>query len=179
MVRHIGHGWNAASCTPSADSVEKLVIPIKFVLRKDVSRVHQVAEEEDIRAESVYRVEQCSSWAQPPYQVTLKVDGRPISFELDTGAAVTLITEKHVPRNVTLIPPKSLVRSYTGQSLEIKGLYTAEVEYQGGTVLSPSPRCPSQPAVQPTGPELDKLLEDEGSSHKEHRDDSSRASGFN
>ncbi len=49
---------------------------------------------------------------------------------MDTGAAVTLISEKHVPRNVTLIPPKSMVRSYAGQSLEIKGLYTAEVQYK-------------------------------------------------
>ncbi len=84
----------------------------KVCFKKRRPRVHQMAEK-DIRDESVYRVEQCGSR-----------DGRPIAFELDTTAAVTLMSENHVPRNVTLITPKSMVRSYTGQSLEITGLFT-------------------------------------------------------
>ncbi len=59
------------------------------------------------------------------YQVTLKVDGRPIAFELDTGAAVTLISEKHMPRNVTLVPLKSMARNYTRRRLDVKGLWAA------------------------------------------------------
>ncbi len=44
--------------------------------------------------------------------------------------------EKYTPRNVRLIPPKSMPRSYADQSLSIKRIYTAEVEYKGSYSIS-------------------------------------------
>ncbi len=72
----------------------------------------QIADENDVKAESGFRAEHCDSSVHPPYQLTSKVDGRPVAFELVTGVAVTFINEKYMPRSLRLIPVKSMVRSY-------------------------------------------------------------------
>ncbi len=100
----------------------------KVCFKKRRLREHKVAEEDNVKAESGCGAEQCGSRVHPPYQLTLKIDGRPVALELVT---VTLINEKCMPRNVRFNPSKSIVRSYTGQYFNFMGLYTEEVEYKG------------------------------------------------
>ncbi len=57
-----------------------------------------------------------------------------VTFEIDTGSAVNEGDLRHVP---VLLPPASLVRSYTGQCVDVRGLFITEVEHPGEPVFLP------------------------------------------
>ena len=46
----------------------------------------------------------------PPYLVSLKVNGQPITMEVDTGAAVSLATESAVEALLPSVHPKNIHR---------------------------------------------------------------------
>ncbi|BHF68446.1 hypothetical protein SprV_0301148000 [Sparganum proliferum] len=68
---------------------------------------------------------------QSPYTITPPVDHHPVKFEMDTGSAVTLINEASLQKLPSLLPASSTFRSYTGQNVEVRGVFTAEVEHDG------------------------------------------------
>ncbi|BHF77344.1 hypothetical protein SprV_0602044900 [Sparganum proliferum] len=68
---------------------------------------------------------------QSPYTITLPVDHPPVKFEVDTGSAVTLINEAYLQKLPSLLPASSTFRSCTGQNVEVRGVFTAEVEHDG------------------------------------------------
>ncbi|BHF69103.1 hypothetical protein SprV_0301214400 [Sparganum proliferum] len=59
------------------------------------------------------------------------VDHHPVKFEIDTGSAVTLINEASLQKLPSLLTASSTFRSYTGQNVEVRGVFTAEVEHDG------------------------------------------------
>ena len=71
-----------------------------------------------------------------PYKATLELEGQPITMEVDTGAAVSIISQKiHAslfPR-APLHVPKVKLRTYTSDPIHVVGQRTVEVKYQGYT----------------------------------------------
>lgn len=69
-----------------------------------------------------------------PYKVTLIVNGKPLEMEIDTGAAVSIISKSTMK---SLFSPCALtetslnLRTYTSESIMVLGQMTAEVCYNG------------------------------------------------
>ncbi|BHF71327.1 hypothetical protein SprV_0401438300 [Sparganum proliferum] len=81
--------------------------------------------------EAILRMFSANALLQSPYTITLPVDHHPVKFEIDTGSAVTLINEASLQKLPSLLPASSTFRSYTGQNVEVRGVFTAEVEHDG------------------------------------------------
>ncbi|BHF65693.1 hypothetical protein SprV_0200870600 [Sparganum proliferum] len=81
--------------------------------------------------EAILRMFSANALLQSPYTITLPVDHHPVKFEIDTGSAVTLINEASLQKLPSLLPASSTFRSYTRQNVEVRGVFTAEVEHDG------------------------------------------------
>ena len=69
----------------------------------------------------------------PPYLVSLKVNGQPLTMEVDTGAAVSLATESAVEAllpSVQLQPSNITLKTYTGETIPVKGTLSVDVDYE-------------------------------------------------
>lgn len=86
-----------------------------------------------------------------PYRTTLNINGTPVTMEIDTGAAVTLISESTMRSlfpNLHLSTPTMRLRTYTAQPIAVVGQARVEVrykDYSGSHVLT---------VVQGKGPAL-------------------------
>ncbi len=85
-------------------------------------RVHTV---EDV--DTIYRVQQKCNLADPPYEKTLKVDGHPVKFESDSGASLIHAHESAIRRFPKLYPPQMGLSSATGNKMQVRGLYIADI----------------------------------------------------
>ena len=68
-----------------------------------------------------------------PLIVDVTIDGIKVPMEIDTGASVSLISEKMFQQNWTekeLKASSVLLRTYTGHTLEVKGCIEVNVKYQ-------------------------------------------------
>ncbi|BHF71979.1 hypothetical protein SprV_0401504100 [Sparganum proliferum] len=81
--------------------------------------------------EAILRMFSANALLQSPYTIMLPVDHHLVKFEIDTGSAVTLINEASLQKLPSLLPASSTFRSYTGQNVEVRGVFTAEVEHDG------------------------------------------------
>nr|VZI04989.1 unnamed protein product [Spirometra erinaceieuropaei] len=81
--------------------------------------------------EAILRMFPANATLQSPYTITLPVDHHPVKFEIGTGSAVTLINEASLQKVPFLLPASSTFRSYTGQNVDVRGVFTAEVEHDG------------------------------------------------
>ncbi|BHF75795.1 hypothetical protein SprV_0501889200 [Sparganum proliferum] len=81
--------------------------------------------------EAILRMFSANALLQSPYTITLPVDHHPVKFKIDTGSAVTLINEASLQKLPSLLPASSTFRSYTGQNVEVREVFTAEVEHDG------------------------------------------------
>ena len=89
---------------------------------------------------------------RPPILVTLKLMGTPVQFELDTGAAVTVISETEFIQllsNFQLQKSTMKLKTYTGESMKIVGAAEVEVSY-----LNQKQKMLSLVVVQGSGPNL-------------------------
>ena len=67
-----------------------------------------------------------------PFTVKLTVQAKPLKFEIDTGASVTLISEKTYNehcQNFPLQKSSLTLRTYTGQPLQVLGQMTVDLSY--------------------------------------------------
>ena len=89
---------------------------------------------------------------QPPILVNRFLQGSPVEFELDTGAAVTVMSET---KFIQLFPNHSLehssidLKTYTGEAMEIVGETTIRVSY-----ADQEPKMLSLVVVAGCGPSL-------------------------
>ena len=77
--------------------------------------------EEDVDNESLplYMV---GGGATPPVKVPLLVDGKSLTMELDTGAAITIVSEKQYKGLFSHLPLKesqALLKTYSGEQLPV------------------------------------------------------------
>ena len=67
-----------------------------------------------------------------PIQVELKVDGKPLTMQVDTGAAVSILaadTFRKLFPNANLHPSTLLLRTYTGETMKVLGELPVRVQY--------------------------------------------------
>ncbi|BHF85174.1 hypothetical protein SprV_1002833500 [Sparganum proliferum] len=102
-----------------------------FSKRRANSNTHATYPNPAGDGEAILRMFSANALLQSPYTITLPVDHHPVKFEIDTGSAVTLINEASLQKLPSLLPASSTFRSYTGQNVEVRGLFTAEVEHDG------------------------------------------------
>ena len=75
-----------------------------------------------------------------PITVEVKVNDRPLVMELDTGAAVSVISEQEQRRlfpQTALKPTTVLLRTYTGEPMAVAGEMTAMVQYNAQSCTLP------------------------------------------
>ncbi|OON23729.1 hypothetical protein X801_00357 [Opisthorchis viverrini] len=87
--------------------------------------------------EYVLRATVPANRVQPPYQVQLQVNSAPMVFELDTGSAVTLCSEKSWQDNLgptvkgKLQQASVRLRAHTGEEVKLLGTKNVNVSYKG------------------------------------------------
>ena len=73
-----------------------------------------------------------SKQSSKPLQVEVVINGQPLSMELDTGAAVMLVSEETFQSkwsNVTLQPSTAQLHTYSGEPLSVVGQAEVKVQY--------------------------------------------------
>ncbi|XP_056323408.1 uncharacterized protein K02A2.6-like [Danio aesculapii] len=66
------------------------------------------------------------------YKATVLVEGQPVKMEIDTGAAVSLVSDvvyREILSHLALKPPDVTLKTYTGESVSMKGLLQVTVEH--------------------------------------------------
>ena len=123
-------GHIAAVCRSSKKRSSKKVV--KRVIEDDLDE-----DESDIRSVSVNANSQGRS--SKPITVTVEMSGKDVVMELDTGAAVTIMSlstfKKLFPRK-QLRHTQLVLKTYTGQPMEVVGEVTMNVTYQNQAVKS-------------------------------------------
>ena len=113
---------------------------------------HQVTQDPDTGF-SEYTLFTMPDQHAKPLQVTICVEGHPLKMEVDTGAAVSIISNKtrnSIPnlQNLTLQPTEIKLRTYTGEIIQVMGELLVTVEYQDQNA------CVPLLVVQDEGPSL-------------------------
>ena len=83
----------------------------------------------DSPEESLFVIHNKSS---PPYKAELQVNGKSLSMEVDTGAAVSLAPESAIASllsSTTLQPTSIILKTYTGEQIPVKGTLSVDVKY--------------------------------------------------
>ena len=68
-----------------------------------------------------------------PIKVKLEIQGKPVDMEVDTGAAVSIISEETYKKlfpNLNLQKVPIGLKTYTGESIPVLGEIVVEVKYQ-------------------------------------------------
>ena len=76
----------------------------------------------------------------PPLEVTVTVSNSDLLIEVDTGAALSIISEQtHHTQFPTLVPESTDVHltTYSGEAIEVLGSITASVQYQSQSAILP------------------------------------------
>ena len=79
--------------------------------------------------------------SQPPYIVSVSLDGRSTQMEVDTGATLSLMSETTY-RKLWKVPPKlklttECLSTYSGQRLVVLGTLSVKVKYEAQQVVLP------------------------------------------
>ena len=78
----------------------------------------------------ISQVHATSKW---PIMVELELNGQPLSMQVDTGAAVSLISSAAHTRlfpNATLSKSAAIFTTYTGEQIPLTGQMEVEVSYK-------------------------------------------------
>ena len=68
-----------------------------------------------------------------PYMVTVKFNGADLKMEVDTGAALSVISEKTYGLITPLHCYSSILITYTGETIKVNGKISVTVSYQKQT----------------------------------------------
>ncbi|KAJ8014442.1 hypothetical protein DPEC_G00040260 [Dallia pectoralis] len=76
----------------------------------------------------------------PGYYVSPLLEGQPVRMEIDTGAAVSIVSEsiyKKTLKHLTLKHGHIVLKTYTGESVAVRGIITVTVQLNGQTEKLP------------------------------------------
>ena len=114
--------------------------------------VHHVDESPEEESDDDFALYSLNSASKPrPYLVTIEVDKKPIQMEVDTGASLTLVSERTLRENwptVNLSHTGIKLHSYSGESVPVVG--TADVSVKYGSQIATLPLL----VVKGEGPSL-------------------------
>ncbi len=97
---------------------------------------HLVGDQEDqaeLEEFELYGVYATASPGANGYMQTLLVEGKPLKMEIDTGAVVSVASEKFYEgflQHLSLQPSSRKLKSYSGDPIEVKGEVMVHVAYQ-------------------------------------------------
>ena len=123
---------------PRPNNEEKASRSRKYGYR---GRIKELCEEDDAQNvdawEDMYKLtdELNSLDDGDPIMLDVKLNSKPVKMELDTGAAVSVISDKDYNRymrhNIQLCPTTKSLKTYTGQRVRPKGVCQVNVTYEG------------------------------------------------
>ena len=94
-------------------------------------RTHRVQEEDtDENSGEEYHLHRLGERASEPIAVDVFIDGKQLAMELDTGAAVSIIsdeTRKSLFPDLKLLPSTIILKTYTEESMEVVGQLNVRV----------------------------------------------------
>ncbi len=84
-----------------------------------------------------YFIFKLSAPTTSPIEVTVEVEGKPLTMELDTGAAVSIVSDvtRRIFPDVKLRKSKIILKTYTDQKMTVIGQLNVHVKY--GTQSAP------------------------------------------
>ena len=92
-------------------------------------KTHHIETDQEVE-DCVYTMFPVSLSRQDPIQITINVDNCPLTMELDTGASLSIISEKvykTLPSAPKLQPTSAQLRTYTGESIKVLGYISVKV----------------------------------------------------
>ena len=103
---------------------------------------HQVTQDSCDTVPSEYNLFTLPSQQAKPLQATISIEGDPFTMEVDTGAAVSIISDKtrsNSPnlQNLTLQPNSAKLNTYTGETIPVLGELIVQVEYHSQKATLP------------------------------------------
>ena len=121
-------------------------------MRPDKRPTNKVEQSEDSDDSHTLHHMERKGKSQPPYIVSVSLDGRSTQMEVDTGATLSLVSETTYGK-LWKVPPKlkpttTRLSTYSGQRLVVLGTLSAEVQYEAQQVVL------SILVVQGSGPTL-------------------------
>ena len=99
--------------------------------RAGTRRVHEIADPE-VGQLDLWQVELVNVNHVVPQEVTLEVNGRPMSFSVDTGSPVSIIGANVKVPGLSLKQSQLALSSYTGHPIPIKGEGMVQVRHKQG-----------------------------------------------
>ena len=88
----------------------------------------------DQEVERTYWLKQIRSEPGRPLEIEVRLEGKPLMMEVDTGAGVSLVSEKTfqmiLPSHTTQAT-RTQLRTYSGEAIPVVGKVDVEVQYQG------------------------------------------------
>lgn len=113
----------------------------KKSFHRPAKRAHQLSAEnrQDCKLDALYKVQETK---ETPFCVTAVVDKAEVIMEVDTGASISVMSEKTFKDTWRGSGPKLQsshiqVKTYTGETLNILGFIDTEVEYEGQKAFLP------------------------------------------
>ena len=100
---------------------------------KQHKKIQWVQADDTSDSETELPVLKVSSRTSHPIQVEMKIHGKVLHMEVDTGVAVSIISEQIKHRlfsNIPLKPPSVVLHIYIGEALSVLGEMEATVEYK-------------------------------------------------
>ena len=103
---------------------------------------HQVKQDPPDSVSSEYNLFTVPGQQSKPFQVVINIEGNPLTMEVDTGAAVSIISNKtwnsisYFPK-LSLQPTPDTLRTYTGETIPVLEELSVQVEYHGQNATLP------------------------------------------
>jgi len=107
---------------------------------RQINEEEQDEESEEYNLYSIEKVNAVNSTKKACFEVELKVEGKPITFAVDTQAAVSVLPYNIYLKELAhcaLEPPSGILKSYTDHEIPVKGEIQVMVEHEGQKVQLP------------------------------------------
>lgn len=112
--------------------------------KQEQEQTHVVTESEQASGPSEeYSMYHVGTGSNNPFHATIIVNGRPLTMEVDTGAAVSIVSEttfsslQDGTSSLQLQPTTTRLRTYTGEPIHVKGSTVVKVDHFGQSLELP------------------------------------------
>ena len=108
--------------------------------KKQVNQVEHMSDKQSGESDEEYLHVMSLSSNTEGYWVTPLLEGNPVQMQVDTGAAVSLISEmvnKEQLKHLKLKPAKLTLKTYTGETVPVKGVLDVMVELNKQQITLP------------------------------------------
>ena len=98
---------------------------------------HQVKQDPSDSVPSEYNLFTVPDQQSKPFEVVANVEGNPLTLEVDTGAAVSIISNKSLNSILSLLPTSDTPQTYTRETIPVLGKLSFQMEYHGQNATLP------------------------------------------